>query len=248
MIIDVDKYLYEKLSEAERSVVDFINKNENKITVMSITVIAEKTFTSVATVSRTIQKCGFSGISELRYKVSQNDTNKNSVSSPYTVNNILSKSYREATETIDNISITSIFKTIEYLKKAKRILIYARGFTALVAEEFQMYLQLLGYNAIIVKDVMWMLNTDKIVHKDDVVFIISIRNSTKELAESACAAKRKGAKVILCCCISPNNIEKYSDICLYGHTEQILHTQGLNVYSRIPLSIITRTIIEYIGL
>ncbi|MFR5079803.1 MAG: hypothetical protein ACLTDX_18050 [[Clostridium] innocuum] len=36
---------------------------------MSITTIAEKTFTSPATVSRTIQKCGFRGTSELRYKI-----------------------------------------------------------------------------------------------------------------------------------------------------------------------------------
>lgn len=248
MIIQVNKELYHKLSEAELNVVDFINKNEDKITIMSITTIAEKTFTSIATVSRTIQKCGFRGISELRYTMSQDDKNKNNIQSPYTVNNILSKSFREASETIDNISITSIFKTIEYMKSAKRILIYARGFTAMVAEEFQMYLQLLGYNAVIVKDVMWMLNTDKIVKKDDVVFILSLRNSTKELSESACTAKRKGAKIIVCCCVTPTPLEKYADICIIGHTEQILETSGQMVYSRVPLMIITRTIIEYIGM
>ena len=247
MIINVDKDLYEKLSEAELNVVDFINKHADKISVMSITTIAEKTYTSIATVSRTIQKCGFRGISELRYKMSQMEPNKNSTS-PYAVNTILSKSFREATETIDNISITSIFKTIKYMKEAKRILIYARGFTSLVAEEFQMYLQLLGYNAVIVKDVMWMLNTDKIVKKEDVVFFLSIRNSTQELAESACEAKRKGAKVIVCCCTTPTSLEKYADVCIIGHTEQILQTSGQMVYSRVPLSIITRTIIEYIGL
>lgn len=248
MIIQIDKTMYQKLSESEREVVDFINSNKDKIAIMSITTIAEKTFTSTATVSRAIQKCGFTGISELRYKISQKDINKNSVESSYTVNNILSKSFREATETIDNMSITSIFKVIEYMKNAKRILIYARGFTALVAEEFQMYLQLLGYNAVIVKDVMWMINTDKIATKDDVVFILSIRNSTQELSQSAYTAKKMGAKVITCCCVSPSELEKYSDITLIGHTEQILETSGQSVYSRVPLSIITRTIIEYIGM
>lgn len=248
MIINVDKTLYKSLSEAELKVVDYINSNADKISIMSITTIADKTYTSIATVSRTIQKCGFRGISELRYKLSKKDENKNSISSPYAVNNILSKSFKEASQTIDNISITSIFKAIEYMKSAKRILIYARGFTALVAEEFQMYLQLLGYNAVIVKDVKWMINTDKIVKKDDVVFILSLRNSTKELCESAITAKRKGAKVITCCCLSPTNLEKHSDVCIIGHTEQILQTSGQMVYSRVPLSIITRTIIEYIGL
>ena len=103
-------------------------------------------------------------------------------------------------QTIDNLNITSILHAIEYIKSSKRILIYARGFTALIAEEFQMYLQLLGYDAVIVKDVMWMLHTDKIVTKEDTVFILSVQNSTKELAKSARTAKRIGAKVVTCCC------------------------------------------------
>ena len=42
-----------------------------------------------------------------------------------------------------------------------------------------MYLQLLGYDAVIVKDVMWMLHTDKIVTKEDTVFILSVRIEQK---------------------------------------------------------------------
>ena len=187
MFIQIDKGIYEKLSEAEKGVIQFLNQNEEKIPYMSITNIAEKTFTSQSTVSRAIQK------------------------------------------------------------QAKRIFIFARGFTALIAEEFQMYLQLLGYNAIIVKDVKWMENTERIVTKDDIAFILSLRNSTPELARSARAARMKGAKVITCCCKSPCELEKFSDIAIYGHSEQIMKVSGMTVYSRIPLLIITRTIIEYIG-
>lgn len=248
MIIQIEKQLYDKLSESEKYVIDYLNKNEEKIPFMSITNIAEKTFTSSATVSRTIQKCGFQGISELRYKISQKNQDSETDSSPYVVNNILAKSFRECTKTIDNICVTSILQTIEYIKSAKRILLYARGFTSLIAEEFQMYLQLLGYNVIIVKDVMWMINTDKIVEEDDLVIILSLRNSTPELAASARAAKRKGAKVVTICCKSPTDLETYSDISIIGYSEKIMSACGQTVYSRIPLLIITRTIIGYIGL
>ena len=137
--------------------------------------------------------------------------------------------------------------TIQLIKEAKNIFIYARGFTALIAEEFQMYLQLLGYNAIIVKDVKWMENTKYIVKENDLVFIISVRNSTPELSSSARIAKQIGAKVITSCCKNPNGLEQYSDIVIPGHSEQIMKASGLTVYSRIPLLIITRTIIEYLG-
>lgn len=246
MIIQIDKKLYQSLSDVEKTVIDYLNKHEDKIPFMSITSIAERTFTSSATVSRTIQKCGFQGISELRYKIATQDKEKDE--SPYVVNNILAKSFRECKKTIDNICVTSILQAIEYIKGANRIFIFARGFTALIAEEFQMYLQLLGYNAIIVKDVMWMNNTDKIVTEKDTVIFLSVRNSTPELAVSARAAKRCGAKVITCCCKSPSELENFSDICIIGHAEQIMKAGGQTVYSRIPLLIITRTIIEYIGL
>lgn len=248
MIIDIKKELYLHLSESERAVVDFLNKNERLIPDLSITKIAEKTFTSSATVSRTIQKCGFSGINELRYKISQNEESKDAFHAPYIVNNILAKSFRECTETIDSINSTSIYKIIEYMKSSKRIFIYARGFTALIAEEFQMYLQLLGYNAIIVKDVMWMQNTRKIISPEDVIIILSVRNSTPELAQSAKAVKNMGAKVVTLCCKLDTDLEKYSDVTITGHSEQIMQVSGLTVYSRVPLLIITRTIIEYIGL
>src|SRR5699024_4791546 len=76
MIFQIDKTIYEQLSETERYIVDFIIQNENKISYLSITNIADKTFSSPATVSRTIQKCGFKGIAELRYLISKEDKDK----------------------------------------------------------------------------------------------------------------------------------------------------------------------------
>ncbi|MCR1900016.1 MurR/RpiR family transcriptional regulator [Irregularibacter muris] len=247
MIIDLQKEIYQNLSSTEKQVLKFLNNNEDKIPFLSITQIAKKSFTSSATVSRTIQKCGFSGINELRYKISTKK-NKKELESPYVVNNILAKSYRECTKTIDNISSTSIFQTIEFMKNSRRIFIVARGFTALIAEEFQMYLQLLKYDAVIVKDVMWMKNIHKIVSNKDVVIILSLQNSTPELVETARTAKKCGAKIVICCCKTPTNLEKYSDVTIIGHTEEVMKAGGQTVYSRVPLLIITRTIIEYIGL
>ncbi|MGM0111301.1 MurR/RpiR family transcriptional regulator [Enterococcus sp. DIV0187] len=248
MIIDIEKKVYQNLSESEAKVVDFINKNEQLVPDLSITKIAKRTFTSSATVSRTIQKCGFSGINELRYKISHQSESKESANAPYVVNKILAKSFRECTETIDAICSSDIYQTIEYIKSANRIFICARGFTAMIADEFQMYLQLLGYNAIIVKDVKWMEKFHKIITSKDTLIILSLRNSTPELADVAKTSHDCGSKVVTICCKSPTDLEKYSDITLIGHTEKIMEASELMVYSRIPLLIITRTIIEYIGL
>lgn len=245
MIIQISKDAYNSLSESEKMVVKYLNENEAILPFMSITTIADKTFTSPSTVSRTIQKCGFQGISELRYTISKQPEYKDD---PYVVNRILSKSYQECIQTIDNICVTSILKIIEYIHNAEKIFIYARGFTALVAEEFCMQLQLLGYNAQLVKDVTWMVKTDKLVNQRDLVIIISVMNTTPELAGSAKMAHRTGAKVVTCCCKSGTPLEKYSDISIIGHAEEITNNKTISVISRIPLYIISRTIIEYLSL
>ena len=174
MIFQIDKTIYEKLSETERYIVDFIIQNENKISYLSITNIADNTFSSPATVSRTIQKGGFKGIAELRYLISKEDKDKSKNVSPYAINKLLDKVYQESTQTIENIPIPAILKAIDHINNAEKIFIYARGFTAMFAEHFQMYLQLMGYHAIVVKDVKWMEQTKNLVTSADTVFVLSV--------------------------------------------------------------------------
>lgn len=245
MIIQISKKTYDSLSDSERIVVNYLNENEANIPLMSITTVADKTYTSPATVSRAIQKCGFQGISELRYEISKKPENTND---PYVVNEILAKSYRECTKTIDNICVTSILKIIEYINNKDKIFIYARGFTSLIAEEFHMQLQLLGYNAHLVKDVTWMVKTNKLVNKNDLVVILSVLNTTPELALSAKQAKSVGAKVVSCCCIEGSSLETYSDVSIVGYAENITENKTITVTSRLALTVITRTIIEYLNL
>ena len=106
MVIEVSKEVLDKLTSTERSVVNYINLNSNKLANMSIVDVAEESFTSPATVSRTIKKCGFEGFSELRYKISAKE--ENNIDSRK-VNEILGKSLIEVTKTIENISITNVF-------------------------------------------------------------------------------------------------------------------------------------------
>lgn len=55
MVIEVNKSIFDSLTETEKTVVKYINSNESNIPNMSIVDVAEKSFTSPATVSRTIK-------------------------------------------------------------------------------------------------------------------------------------------------------------------------------------------------
>lgn len=247
MFIQLSKEGYNTLSESEKVIIDYINKNVDTLMDTSITTIARKTFTSTATVSRAIRKCGYQSMSDLRYSyVEQKEQRKISYNS-HILNESLAKSYRETAQTIDQLDTRKILQTIEYIQFANRIFLVSRGFTTLVSEELQMYLQLFGYTTIIVKDVMWMKKMDRIVEKNDTVIFLSVNNSTPELFEAAQAVKTVGAKIVTCCCKENTNLEEIADVSLIGHSEPIAEAKGLIISSRIPLFVITRTIIEYLA-
>lgn len=244
MPIRISENDYLHLSESEKHVIDYINEHEKQLSELSITTIAQKSFTSLATVSRAIRKCGYGGIAELRYSLNKKSEERDDT---YVINNILNQSYRECIKTIDNVSIPSILTVTGYIRNAKRILIYSRGLTALVAEEFAHYLLLSGYNAFVMKDAVIMRRTDKLLTKDDVMIIVTVENTTPELAESAAMAKKLGAKVISLVCKAGTNLEKYSDVTIVGHAESVVDNDVARSASRIPLSIICHIITEYLA-
>lgn len=244
MKLRINKHIFSTLSDSEKAVIEYINNHEEELVNLSITDIAENSYTSIATVSRAIQKCGFQGISELRYFMKQEYGTSDY---PDIANEIIAKSYRECTKSLDNIRITSILKSAEILNNSKIVYIYARGFTTLVAEEFQMQIQLLGFHAVIVKDVMWMKKTSELITENDVVVILSVANSTPELAVSAKAAKMNNAKVIVCTCKDNTPLKEYADVHILGYTEEIMKAHGIVIQSHVALFLITKIILEYLS-
>ena len=243
MIIEVNDSIIEKLTPTEKSVVNYINYNSSKLSNMSIVDVAEESFTSPATVSRTIKKCGFEGFSELRYKISAKE-NHNTDSKK--INEILGKSLIEVTKTIENISITNVLNIVKFIKESNRIYILARGLTELVAQEFNLKMQLLGYNTFLIVDPNIMMNICKTIDKKDLVIAFSLRAETKEILESVKSAKVSGAKIVTCCCIRKSILEEYSDVTIVGYKQARTSIKEFEVTSRLPLFIISRAIIDYL--
>lgn len=140
MIIELSPNILENLSKTELEIVNFINDNEERLSELSIVDIAFETYSSPSTVSRAIRKCGINGFNELRYKLTQKVENKEI----HDLNEIMNKSLIEATSVIEHMSLTNLLNILHTMRDAKRknerILIFARGLSELVAQEFCMKL------------------------------------------------------------------------------------------------------------
>lgn len=245
MTIDITDEKLSELTQTEQQVIEYINEHEEKILRMSITDIAEASFTSSPTVSRTIRKCGFNGISELRYKIS---ADLELVAEGKVVNRIFEKSMMECRKTLEILKAETILEVICYMKRAKKIYIIARGTTAWIIRDFEFQLQLLGYNAYLLSDSGVMDKTDKLFTQDDLIMIFTIKNSTPELAMCARNAKKVGAKVVVCCCLPKTILEQFADISVFGYNQRQKTIEEFDIVSRLPLQIVIKTLEDYLTL
>lgn len=245
MLLHVSESCKKSLSPSEESVIRYINANEHRICDLSITQIAEESFTSAATVSRAIRKCGIQGIAQLRYLV---HSERKDQQESFLVNDILKKSYTECTNTIANIRIDSILEITSLIRSASKIYIIAMGLTALVAQEFQTELQLLRFNTCLLTDSELIKRMKFIIGPSDLLVIFTVKNSTPDLVTAATIAKKQSAKVVTCCCIRDTALDDLSDVIIYGESQSVMPDSQFGLRSRLPLNIISRTIIEYFNL
>jgi len=129
MLIRIDQDFHEHLTDTEKAVISFLNSNVDKISTMSISDVAEQTFSSPATVSRTIKKCGISGFAELRYLISKESKEERD---DVSVNEIFNKSMLEVSNTIDHLSIETILAAVKEIRSANRVYLLSRGLSELV--------------------------------------------------------------------------------------------------------------------
>lgn len=242
MIIKLDHSFLSRLTDTEKKVINFINQNEKEITNMSISDVAEATYSSPATVSRTIKKCGISGFAELRYIISQRTNMKQDLSD---VNEIMQKSLTEVNNTLDRLSIDNILKIIKEINASQQIYIFARGLSEQVAAEFSLKLQVLGHPVICNYDKNMIQEISRSLKKNSLVFFFSMSGSTPELIVAAENASSQGARIITCSCVDDTPLEKLAHIALIGYSHKY-RLSKLDLVSRLPLFVMSRVVIDYL--
>lgn len=235
----------ESLSVSEAGVVEWIMEHKQEVPSLSISDIAEASYSSIATVSRSIKKCGFSGIAELKYMI---NTSFDKEQEGKVVNQIFQKSMIECKETIQSLKTDDLLRAANHIRMAKRIVMLSGGITGMVAQVFSTQLQMLGYNVQLITDQNLMIFHERYLRKDDLLLLYTVRGYTKELREVAIYAKEHGIPVLTCSCYPVKELKEVSDICISGtkKNHELIHKYAL--MSHLPLQIISRTLIEYLML
>ena len=241
MLIHLTKEITEKLSKTEFEIIQFINEHEEKLSELSIVEIGFATYSSPSTVSRAIRKCGMNGFNELRHRF----TMRNKKEEIHDMGEVINKSLIETQRVIEQISVSSVLEVVRLINGASRILVFGRGLSEYVAEEFTLKLQLLDYNAMFTKDPNIMRIKTKRMKQSELIINFSLNGYTQELVDAAENASYVGAKCVTCCCNEDSPLIPLSSVSIIGCHDKNATIKEYEVDSRLSLQVIARIIIEY---
>lgn len=244
MLININQDVLSTLSKTELAIITFINSHVEQLPTLSIVDIAYETYSSPATVSRAIRKCGINGFNELRYKT----TTHNKDNDVQHVGEIMNKSLIEVQRLLEQISISDILSVIDVFKNASRIYVLGRGLSEYVGQEFSFKLQLLGFNVVFINDPNIMRIKSERLTPDECLFSFSLNGKTKEIIEACKNAKLLGATVISCYCDETSPLSELSDYRLIGFQHPHIAIPTYEVSSRVCLNMVARIIIDYIAI
>ena len=171
-----------KFTKSEESILDFIEKNFDKIPKYSVVKLCEEAYASQASVNRVCKKLGFKGFSELKYSIEQ-DLEKMENSKNLSINNTFFY--------IENINFQDVQGIAEVIKENRKILIYGLGASQITASYLQRQLLYLGFQAIVVSEERMIEQFD-----DFILFILSSSGETLRVKHVAKKFKESGKTVV----------------------------------------------------
>jgi|SRR5690554_5271908 len=199
---------YGQASSTEKTIVRYILDNPKETTKLTVYSLAEKTFSSPASIIRMCKKNGFQGykdfIKALIYELAMRSQHQQDLKSDITkldkIDDIIEKvTYRniislEDTKNIIDIDVLS--KSILLLREAESICLYGIGSSLNVAKDAQQKFLRLNKNCKLNADWHLQLLTARNMSKNDIGIIISYSGQTLEMIECAKEMKNNDVKII----------------------------------------------------
>lgn len=198
------------LTPLEKKIAQYFIVDHDSSTDFSSKAVSKRLFVSEASLTRFAKKCGFSGYREFIYQYQESFTESKPLPSNLMTNvfdsyqELLNKSY----SIIDQEKISRIIKL---LLSQKRVYIYGKGSSGLVAEEMKFRFMRIGLVCEAITDNHIMQMNQVLLGKDCLVIGLSISGQTSEVLTGLKMAKKRGAKTILFTANQTNETSAYCD-------------------------------------
>ena len=214
--------LKKSFTDSEKKILDYIQKNPEKVISMSIKELSNESNTGEATIIRFCKKIGFKGYNEFKIslistmsKKKQKTRHKIDILSDKNYNtiaeNIYNNSFNVLKDTLSLINNEVFDNCINLINTAKHIEFIGVGYSNLTAQDAKYKFLRIGKSVAAHSDSHLFKMAASISGKNDLVIGISQTGETQEVIESMKSAKARGADTIVITNNDNTEITKYAD-------------------------------------
>lgn len=238
----------ETLSSSEKYLLSYIDDHLEDIPELSIVKLSESANVSTATIIRTMKKIGFKGYTAFKYHLRAQEKNNpkfnNMNQIDKKIREAILKNEQEVIRTIQMLDSGTIEDAIQSIKSAKRVMIFARGFSELIAKEMVMKFQLLGKYSELHDDPNIVRTISKRLSLNDIVIFISLNGETEELVQAAKNCVDNHIQTISITANASGKLLDYTTLSFIGFKSPYSYFPDYEVRSRLPLQVIARTLMD----
>lgn len=257
-ILKINEY-YKTFTKQEKKLADFLLKNINEASVLTISELSKKSGVSCSTINRFAITLGYKGFKEFIRDMYHEANSLPVQENVYEINheNPLNMDIDTVIKVVCNLNIesirnslmmleeTKVLKAIEAIHKALRVVVYALSGSVAPALDLKFKFQRLGINCEVYDNPHSLILSATTLKSKDVVIALSYTGETKEILDALKYVKENGAKIIGITMVGNNSLSKICDICI----EHSSVDKGLRTYST-RSRVVQENIIDilYIGL
>lgn len=199
-----------QMTPLEKRIAQYFIADHDSATDFSSKAVSKRLFVSEASLTRFAKKCGFSGYREFVYHYQESFTESKPLPS-----NLMTKVFDSYQELLNKsysiIDQEKILRIIDLLLSQKRVYIYGKGSSGLVAEEMKFRFMRIGLVCEAITDNHIMQMNQVLLDEDCLVIGLSISGQTSEVLNGLKMAKKRGAKTILFTANNTNETAAYCD-------------------------------------
>lgn len=232
------KEFQKEASPTEKAIIDFILKNPEETSRLTIYELAERTYTSPSSIIRLCKKNGYSGFKDFSKELIY----ERAIRASYKKQTITDLSPSDGTDDIiakvTHKNILSLEETQAMLDpevleacvlsiyNCERLSIFGIGASQIVAKDAQLKFTRINKMAFVSEDWHTQLLYAKTMSDKDVALVISYSGKTAEMVQCAQTAKDNGATVISITQAGTSPIEQIADYSLYVASNEFSFRSG----------------------
>jgi DNA-binding MurR/RpiR family transcriptional regulator len=232
------KEFKKEASPTEQAIIDYILKNPEETSHLTIYELAEKTFTSPSSIIRLCKKNGYSGykdfskelIYEQAIRTNYKETDITDLSRTDATEDIVTKVTHKNILSLEETQMMLDTEVLEACVKAiyscERLSIFGIGASQIVAKDAKLKFTRINKMAFVSEDWHTQLLYAKNMSEGDVALVISYSGKTEEMIKCAETAKNNGATVISITQLGDSPIENLADYSLYVASNEFSFRSG----------------------